>query len=146
MRIAVARRAGIRPFSGLNDNMSAPLPEVYLRPARRDGVDHQSRQHTGRTDLPLTSRGEDNAWGLHDRLRGLAFDRVFVSPLRRARQTCLLAGFAERAVTVAELTEWDYGDVRGPHDGPGPQRAAALVAVPRRLPGGRVGRGRRRPR
>ena len=93
-------------------NMSESLPEIYL--ARHGETAWTiSRQHTGRTDLPLTARGEDNAWGLHDRLRGLAFDRVFVSPLRRARQTCLLAGFAEPAICVADLTEWDYGDYEG---------------------------------
>ncbi len=92
--------------------MSETLPEVYL--ARHGETAWTiSRQHTGRTDLPLTPRGEDNAWGLHDRLRGLVFDRVFVSPLRRARQTCLLAGFSEQAICVAELTEWDYGDYEG---------------------------------
>jgi probable phosphoglycerate mutase len=92
--------------------MGESLPEVYL--ARHGETAWTiSRQHTGRTDLPLTARGEDNAWGLHDRLRGLAFDRVFVSPLRRARQTCLLAGFGEQAVIVADLTEWDYGEYEG---------------------------------
>jgi broad specificity phosphatase PhoE len=92
--------------------MSESLPEVYL--ARHGETAWTiSHQHNGRTDLPLTARGEDNAWGLHDRLRGLAFDRVFVSPLRRARQTCLLAGFGEQAVSVADLTEWDYGEYEG---------------------------------
>jgi broad specificity phosphatase PhoE len=92
--------------------MSETLPEVYL--ARHGETAWTiSHQHTGRTDLPLTARGEDNAWGLHDRLRGLVFDRVFVSPLRRARQTCLLAGFTEQAVSVADLTEWDYGEYEG---------------------------------
>ena len=92
--------------------MSETLPEIYL--ARHGETAWTvSRQHTGRTDLPLTERGEDNAWGLHDRLRGLAFDRVFVSPLRRARQTCVLAGFGEQAVPVADLTEWDYGEYEG---------------------------------
>jgi probable phosphoglycerate mutase len=92
--------------------MSGTLPEVYL--ARHGETAWTiSHQHTGRTDLPLTARGEDNAWGLHDRLRGLAFDRVFVSPLRRTRQTCLLAGFGEQAVPVADLTEWDYGEYEG---------------------------------
>jgi broad specificity phosphatase PhoE len=92
--------------------MSESLPEVYL--ARHGETAWTiSHQHTGRTDLPLTARGEDNAWGLHDRLRGQAFSRVFVSPLRRARQTCLLAGFGEHAVNVADLTEWDYGEYEG---------------------------------
>ena len=28
-------------------------------------------------------------------------------------RTCELAGFGDRAVTVADLTEWDYGDYEG---------------------------------
>jgi broad specificity phosphatase PhoE len=92
--------------------MSESLPTVYL--ARHGETAWTiSRQHTGRTDLPLTARGEDDAWSLHGRLRGLAFDRVFVSPLRRARQTSLLAGFGDEAVAVADLTEWDYGEYEG---------------------------------
>ncbi len=92
--------------------MNESLPEVYL--ARHGETAWTiSRQHTGRTDLTLTARGEDNAWGLRERLRGLAFDRVFVSPLRRAQQTSLLAGFGEVAVGFADLTEWDYGEYEG---------------------------------
>ena len=41
-------------------------------------------QHTGRTDLPLTERGECNARSLGKRLEGLEFARVFTSPLRYA--------------------------------------------------------------
>ncbi len=92
--------------------MSESLPEVYL--ARHGETEWTiTRQHTGRTDLPLTARGEDNARGLRERLRGLAFDRVLVSPLQRARRTCELAGFGDRAVSVADLTEWDYGSYEG---------------------------------
>ena len=85
--------------------MSESHPTVYL--ARHGETAWTiSRQHTGRTDLPLTARGEDDAWSLHGRLRGVAFDRVFVSPLRRARQTSLLARFGDEALTVADLTEF----------------------------------------
>jgi probable phosphoglycerate mutase len=92
--------------------MSEPLPEVFL--ARHGETDWTiSRQHTGRTDLPLTARGENNAHGLRERLCGQAFDRVFVSPLLRARRTCELAGFSDRAVSVADLIEWDYGSYEG---------------------------------
>ncbi|MGA7499446.1 MAG: histidine phosphatase family protein, partial [Isosphaeraceae bacterium] len=66
--------------------MSESLPEVFL--ARHGETEWTvTRQHTGRTDLRLTRRGEDNARGLSERLRGLTFDRVFVSPLQRARRT-----------------------------------------------------------
>jgi len=70
-------------------------------------------QHTGRTDLPLTEQGERSARQLATALRGLEFARVFTSPLRRARQTCELAGFGSRAEVDADLVEWDYGEYEG---------------------------------
>jgi len=70
-------------------------------------------QHTGLTDLPLTDRGERNARSLGMRLKGLKVDRVFVSPLQRARRTCELAGFADRAEVDPDLVEWNYGDYEG---------------------------------
>src|SRR4030095_2156107 len=70
-------------------------------------------QHTGLTDLPLTPQGECNARGLADRLNGLAFDKVFTSPLQRARQTCALAGFGPVAEVDGDLVEWDYGEYEG---------------------------------
>ena len=72
-----------------------------------------SGQHTGLTDLPLTERGEWNARRLKKRLAGPAFAKVFTSPLRRARRTCELAGFASVAEVDAQLVEWNYGDYEG---------------------------------
>ena len=70
-------------------------------------------QHTGRTDLPLTSHGEAQARKLHERLQGPRFAQVFSSPLQRAMRTCQLAGFGSVASLDPELTEWDYGDYEG---------------------------------
>src|SRR6516162_1182588 len=72
-----------------------------------------SGQHTGRTDLPLTERGERNARALGERLRGLTFAKVFTSPLQRAARTCELAGFASVAEIDPDLVEWDYGEYEG---------------------------------
>ena len=72
-----------------------------------------SGQHTGRTDIPLTERGEQDARKLADRLRTLKFSRVFTSPLKRARLTCELAGLGELAEIEPDLVEWDYGDYEG---------------------------------
>lgn len=72
-----------------------------------------SGQHTGRTDIPLTAEGERKARGLEERLTGFAFDRVFTSPLQRARRTCELAGFGAAAKADPDLLEWDYGDYEG---------------------------------
>jgi broad specificity phosphatase PhoE len=72
-----------------------------------------SGRHTSHTDLPLTDRGREHATELRARLAGIAFDLVISSPLGRATQTCVLAGFGERAETVEDLREWDYGSGEG---------------------------------
>ncbi len=82
--------------------MSESLPEVYL--ARHGETAWTiSHQHTGRTDIPLTDRGERNAQSLGHRLHGTSFDRVLVSPLQRAMRTCELAGFGQLAEVDPEL-------------------------------------------
>ena len=92
--------------------MNDPLPDVYL--ARHGETAWSlSGRHTGRTDIPLTERGEDNARRLQGRLEGITFTEVLVSPLQRARRTCELAGFAAVARVTPDLVEWDYGDYEG---------------------------------
>nr|WP_029246591.1 histidine phosphatase family protein [Schlesneria paludicola] len=92
--------------------MEAVLPKLYL--ARHgDTAWTESRQHTGRTDLALNERGEDNARALGVRLQGLVFVQVFTSPLQRASKTCELAGFGRVAELDPNLIEWDYGRYEG---------------------------------
>jgi broad specificity phosphatase PhoE len=92
--------------------MSESLPVVYL--ARHGETAWSlSGQHTGLTDLPLTERGERNARPLAVRLQGLNFKKVFTSPLQRARRTCELAGFGDRAEVDRDLLEWNYGEYEG---------------------------------
>ena len=88
------------------------LPLVYLA---RHGETAWSLagRHTGRLDLPLTAHGEANARRLATRLAGIPFERVFTSPLARARRTCELAGFGASAVVDPDLIEWDYGAYQG---------------------------------
>lgn len=88
------------------------LPAVYL--ARHGETAWSlSGRHTGRTDLPLTERGERNALRLGERLRDLTFARVWTSPLQRAARTCELAGLGAMAELDPDLVEWDYGRYDG---------------------------------
>jgi probable phosphoglycerate mutase len=92
--------------------MSIALAEVYV--ARHGETEWSiSGRHTGRTDIPLTETGRDNARRLGRRLQGIAFDSVWTSPLVRARQTCELAGFGGRATIEPDLTEMDHGQYEG---------------------------------
>src|SRR2546421_8946272 len=70
-------------------------------------------RHTGRTDIPLTERGREQARALAGRLSGTGFVRVLVSPRQRALETCRLAGFGDVAEIRGDLAEWDYGDYEG---------------------------------
>ncbi|WPP00941.1 histidine phosphatase family protein [Pseudomonas sp. HR96] len=70
-------------------------------------------QHTGRTDIPLTAQGEDEARTLAPLLRSFNFSHVLSSPLQRARQTSRLAGLGDAAQVLQDLAEWDYGDYEG---------------------------------
>lgn len=72
-----------------------------------------SGQHTGRTDIPLTSNGERQAAALGRLLAKRPFALVLSSPLGRARETCRLAGYGDAAVVTDDLREWDYGDYEG---------------------------------
>jgi broad specificity phosphatase PhoE len=72
-----------------------------------------SGQHTGRTDIPLTARGEQDARTLAEGLRAVRFSRVFTSPRQRARRTCELVGLDAATEIEPGLAEWDYGDYEG---------------------------------
>ncbi|QBI56377.1 histidine phosphatase family protein [Streptomonospora litoralis] len=71
-----------------------------------------ARRHTGRTDVPLTAEGEEQARALRPLLAGRPLSRVLASPLRRALGTAELAGL-EGVETDPDLMEWDYGGYEG---------------------------------
>ncbi len=70
-------------------------------------------QHTGRTDIPLTSNGREEARRVGSLLVGRTFAWVLSSPLTRALETCRLAGMGEAVETTDDLMEWDYGQYEG---------------------------------
>jgi broad specificity phosphatase PhoE len=91
---------------------AAPRNEVVLV---RHGETEWSRsgKHTGRTDVPLTEQGREDAARVADALRDRRFDLVLTSPLARAADTARLAGFGAVAQSRDELREWDYGVYEG---------------------------------
>ncbi|MFC4051235.1 histidine phosphatase family protein [Actinomadura syzygii] len=72
----------------------------------------RARRHTGRTDLPLTERGEEQARALRGALRGRRIVRTVASPAERALRTAELAGLRVDDVDP-DLWEWDYGGYEG---------------------------------
>jgi probable phosphoglycerate mutase len=72
-----------------------------------------NRKHTSRTDVGLTEHGRQRAEELRDYLAGMTFTAVFTSPMKRARETCAIAGFGDVAEVDEGLLEWDYGTSEG---------------------------------
>lgn len=65
----------------------------------------------GRRECDLTKKGKDDARKLRDEISDLSFDHIFVSPLRRARQTADIIGRRYRVKNI--LTERCYGKYEG---------------------------------
>jgi probable phosphoglycerate mutase len=72
-----------------------------------------SGRHTGVSDIPLTDSGRQVAARWKPILAPRSFALVLTSPLRRARQTCELAGLGGEAQIDADLIEWNYGSYEG---------------------------------
>ncbi len=106
-------RANMQVFPrGARADMASPRPEVWLI---RHGETEWSRtgRHTGRTDVPLTERGAREASALRRRLGSRHFSLVLSSPLGRAWETCLRAGYGDVVARSDDLMEWDYGASEG---------------------------------
>jgi broad specificity phosphatase PhoE len=72
-----------------------------------------SGQHTGITDIALTENGRQVAARWRPLLSARSFELVLTSPLRRARETCELAGLKEQAQVDPDLMEWNCGRYEG---------------------------------
>jgi broad specificity phosphatase PhoE len=70
-----------------------------------------SGRHTSSTDLELTAEGERKAAAVGRLLAGKTFAMVLASPLRRALETCRLAGYTPEV--TSDLCEWGYGGYEG---------------------------------
>jgi len=73
---------------------------------------------TGWVDVPLTSRGVQEAKNAGDKLRGFTFDRAFTSVLARANETLrlVLEAIGQSNITIEKdkaLNERMYGELQG---------------------------------
>ena len=71
-------------------------------------------RYCGRTDIPLTEKGIQQANRMNALLQDFQFDQVFSSPLQRAKNTAVIAsGDAARVQTDERLIEVDFGNWEG---------------------------------
>jgi probable phosphoglycerate mutase len=72
----------------------------------------RSGQHTGRTNVPLTTLGRVTATRLGRAIAGRPIVAAFSSPASRATETAELAGLPAPQIDP-NLQEWDYGGYEG---------------------------------
>lgn len=70
-------------------------------------------RHTGRTDIPLTDVGRDEARAAARTLTGWNLQHAYTSPLARARETAEIVSPACGLTVDDSLLEWDYGVFEG---------------------------------
>lgn len=70
-------------------------------------------RHTGRTDVPLTDQGREEARDAARTLDGWHLTRAFTSPLGRARETARIVDCPVPVTVDDDLMEWDYGEWEG---------------------------------
>jgi probable phosphoglycerate mutase len=99
--------------AGAAGGREAPIETRLVLARHGETAWSKSSQHTGRTDIPLTDAGREQARRLGAVLAGRTFSRVLSSPLSRASETARLAGFGDGMVVDHELQEWDYGVYEG---------------------------------
>ena len=117
---AVQRRGATRPPAGESRRDRADRrrqgAEIetwrYSRPSRRDASGARRPPH-GITDLPLTGRGRGGPRRLAPPLAERSFALVLCSPLRRARETCELAGFGDVAENRQSCANGTTASTRG---------------------------------
>lgn len=92
---------------------AAPRPPAVRLVLARHGeaLGNRELRYLGRTDVPLTPRGEAQALLLAAALTGVPAVAIYSSPLRRAHETAAAIGAAlGLAVTIEEaLCEQDFG-------------------------------------
>jgi len=114
---ATAQRSGayggeVETLDPLPDHPAPDNPQGKLVLLRHGETEwSRSGRHTGRTDIPLTPRGEELARLAGALVTGYDFRLVLSSPLQRARRTAELAGL--HADVDPLLVEWDYGGYEG---------------------------------
>ncbi|SKC12006.1 probable phosphoglycerate mutase [Sphingobacterium nematocida] len=70
-------------------------------------------RYCGRTDIDLTDKGIAQAHRMKKLLKDFQFDAIFSSPLKRAKNTAIIASGKEEILVDMRLIEVDFGQWEG---------------------------------
>lgn len=86
---------------------------VYLLRHGQTEWNADGNRYCGRTDIPLTQTGIQQAEMVRDQLANVFFDAIYSSPLRRAYETAKIAGGGRTVTCDYRLIEADFGKWEG---------------------------------
>ena len=78
----------------------------------RDENGNKNPRYQGRKDLSLNEKGIAQAKGVAQKLKDLKFDKVFCSPLKRAKETCEII-CNDNIIFDDRIIERDFGELTG---------------------------------
>lgn len=82
---------------------------IYLLRHGETAWNADGNRYCGRTDLPLTEKGIQQAEAVRQQLTNITLTAVYASPLKRALRTAEIASGGKRVVTDNRLIEIDFG-------------------------------------
>lgn len=82
---------------------------VYLLRHGQTQWNADGNRYCGRTDIPLTPVGMQQAIAVRDQLKSISFDAIYSSPLERAYVTAQTAGDGKPVKRDLRLIEIDFG-------------------------------------
>ena len=83
---------------------------IYLLRHGQTAWNADGNRYCGRTDLPLTKLGIEQAQRVFEQLRDHVFAAVYSSPLQRAFTTAQIASGGKEVITDRRLIEADFGN------------------------------------
>jgi len=86
---------------------------IYLLRHGETQWNADGNKYCGRTDIPLTNKGIDQANQVYGQFHGMGFDKVYSSPLRRASETAKIASGTNDVILDDRLIEVDFGHWEG---------------------------------
>lgn len=82
--------------------------DIYLLRHGQTAWNADNNRYCGRTDIPLTAIGLQQAEAVRTQLQSVVFESVYSSPLERARNTAAIASGRD-VITDERLIEADFG-------------------------------------
>jgi alpha-ribazole phosphatase/probable phosphoglycerate mutase len=87
--------------------------KVYLLRHGETQWNREGNKYCGRSDIPLTEKGINQAKKAREQIKDLTLDAVYSSPLQRAYDTAKIAAGSQKVIKDERLTEVDFGQWEG---------------------------------